>query len=134
VIPSTREEFKTWCLEQLGYPTIQIEVTEKQVDNRVDFALRKFMDYHFEGTEKQYYKYQIQSNNLATAIYSVAVANGGSGYNNTDVVAWAGTGHASNATINTDANGVIVAVCGGQLGRDWCRANGGVGGVHSYAR
>lgn len=112
MIPTTRAEFKTFCLEQLGYPTIQIEVTEKQVDNRVDFALRKFMDYHYEGTEKQYYPFRIQSNNLSTAIYSVAIANGGTGYSNTDVIVWQPNpqGHAANATINTDANGTIVAV------------------------
>lgn len=110
MIPITRAEFKTFCMEQLGYPTIQIEVTEKQVDNRVDFALRKFMDYHYEGTEKQYYPFQIRANNFSTAIYSVAVANGGNGYSNSDVIVWEGTGHAANATINTNADGTIVAI------------------------
>ena len=39
-IPSTRQEFKDYCLRRLGYPVIDINVDDEQVDDRVDEALK----------------------------------------------------------------------------------------------
>lgn len=57
--PTTRTEFKEWCLRKLGKPVIEINVDQDQVDDRVDEALAYYWDYHFDGTEKMYYKYQV---------------------------------------------------------------------------
>lgn len=57
--PTTRTEFKEWCLRKLGKPVIEINVDQDQVDDRIDEALAYYWDYHFDGTEKIYYKYQI---------------------------------------------------------------------------
>lgn len=57
--PTTRSEFKEWCLRKLGKPVIEINVDDDQVDDRIDEALAYYWDYHFDGTEKVYYKYQI---------------------------------------------------------------------------
>jgi hypothetical protein len=54
--PTTREEFKEYCLRALGHPVIQINVSEEQVDDRVDEALRFYTDYHFDASEKTYLK------------------------------------------------------------------------------
>lgn len=62
--PTTKDEFKKWCLRKLGSPTIEINVTDEQVDDRVDEALHYFARFHCEGTEKQYYKYQIQPQDI----------------------------------------------------------------------
>ena len=58
-IPTTREEFKKTCLEKLGWPVIEINVSDEQIDNCVDEALRYFAEFHYDGSEKIYYKYQI---------------------------------------------------------------------------
>ena len=58
-IPTTKAEFKEYCLRRLGKPVIEINVDDDQVDDRVDEALRYFWDYHFEGAEKVYYKHQV---------------------------------------------------------------------------
>jgi len=58
-ISTTRQQFKDRCLRRLGAPVIEINVTEEQVDDCVDDALSYWWDYHFDGTEKQYYKHQI---------------------------------------------------------------------------
>ena len=58
-IPASRDEFKEYCLRSLGKPMINIDVEETQVDDRVDEALRYYWDYHFDGSDKIYYKYQI---------------------------------------------------------------------------
>lgn len=58
-IPSTRDQFKEYCLRKLGKPVIEINVDDDQVDDRLDEALRYYWDYHFDGSEKIYYKQQI---------------------------------------------------------------------------
>jgi len=55
--PATREEFKRYCLRRLGDPVIEINVDDDQVEDRINDSLSYFYDYHFDGTEKQYYKY-----------------------------------------------------------------------------
>ena len=57
--PITRTEFKENCLRRLGKPVIEINVDDDQVEDRVDEALRYYWDYHFDGSSKTYYKYQI---------------------------------------------------------------------------
>lgn len=58
-VPSSRESFKQNCLRRLGAPVIEINVDDDQVDDRIDEALRYYWDYHFDGSDKIYYKYQV---------------------------------------------------------------------------
>jgi hypothetical protein len=62
-VPTTRDEFKEYCLRKLGKPVIEINVDDDQVDDRVDEALRYYWDYHFDGTDKIYYKHQVTQQN-----------------------------------------------------------------------
>jgi hypothetical protein len=64
-VPTSRFEFKEWCLRKLGKPVIEINVDDDQVNDRVDEALRYYWDYHFDGTEKLYYKHQVTSVDIA---------------------------------------------------------------------
>jgi hypothetical protein len=57
--PTTRTEFKEWCLRKLGKPVIEINVDQDQVEDRIDEALSYYWDYHFDGTEKTFLKHQI---------------------------------------------------------------------------
>lgn len=57
--PTTRTEFKNYCLRRLGAPVIEINVDDDQVEDRIDDALRYYWDYHFDGAEKLYYKHAI---------------------------------------------------------------------------
>ena len=59
-IPTSRNEFKEYCLRALGKPVISINVDDDQVEDRIDEALKYYGDYHFDATEKIYYKYQVQ--------------------------------------------------------------------------
>jgi len=58
-VPTTRAAFKEYCLRRLGKPVIEINVDDDQVEDRVDDALRYYWDYHFDGTEKIYYKHLV---------------------------------------------------------------------------
>ena len=63
--PTTKEEFKQYCLRKLGAPVIEINVDDDQVDDRIDEALRYYWDYHFDGSDKIYYKHQITQTDIA---------------------------------------------------------------------
>lgn len=58
-VPTSREEFKEYCLRKLGKPVIEINVDDDQVEDRIDESLRYYWDYHFDGTEKVYYKHAV---------------------------------------------------------------------------
>jgi len=62
---SSREEFKEYCLRKLGKPVLEINVDEDQIEDRIDEALKYYWDYHFDGTEKVYYKHQITATDIA---------------------------------------------------------------------
>jgi hypothetical protein len=57
--PTTREEFKEYCLRKLGKGVLQINVSDEQVEDRIDEALLYFHDYHFDGAEHSYFKHQV---------------------------------------------------------------------------
>ena len=58
-IPTTKATFKSYCLRALGFGVIDINVSDDQVDDRIDEALQYFAQYHYDGIEKMYLKYQI---------------------------------------------------------------------------
>ena len=63
-VPTSRAEFKEYCLRKLGKPVIEINVDDDQVEDRIDESIRYYWDYHFDGSEKTYYKYQITSTDI----------------------------------------------------------------------
>jgi hypothetical protein len=60
-VPTTRDEFKQYCLRKLGAPVIEINVDDDQIEDRIDEALRYYWDYHFDGSQMIYYKHQVTS-------------------------------------------------------------------------
>jgi hypothetical protein len=58
-IPTSRSEFKEYCLRKLGKPVIEINVADEQVEDRIDEALSYYQDFHFDGTERTFLKHQV---------------------------------------------------------------------------
>jgi hypothetical protein len=52
---TSRTAFKDYCLRRLGFPVIEINVDDDQVEDRIDDALQYWQDYHFDGLQKVYY-------------------------------------------------------------------------------
>ena len=63
-IPTTRATFKDYCLRNLGFGVIDINVSDAQVDDRIDEALQYFAQYHYDGVERVYLKYKLTSADL----------------------------------------------------------------------
>jgi hypothetical protein len=108
--PTNKTEFKTWCLRKLGSPVIEINVSDEQVDDRVTEGLKFFSDFHFDGVDKTYFKYQITQNNFPTSIFSLTLDSGGNSYTNSDTLTFSGGDGTANGSITTNANGSITAV------------------------
>ena len=66
-IPTTKATFKSYCLRALGFGVIDINVSDDQVDDRIDEALQYFAQYHYDGIEKMYLKYQITEEDITRA-------------------------------------------------------------------
>jgi len=69
--PASREDLKTYCLRRLGWPVIEINVDDLQVEDRVDDALQFFQEYHFDAVEKVYEKHQITQDDIDNQYLSV---------------------------------------------------------------
>lgn len=63
-IPTTRDQFKQQILRSLGQPVIEVNVDDDQVEDRIDEALSFYADYHYDGSVKTYYKYQLTQTDL----------------------------------------------------------------------
>lgn len=57
--PSTRSQFKTYCLRKLGFPVIEINIDDDQVEDRIDEGLQFWHDYHYDGSYKMFMKHCI---------------------------------------------------------------------------
>ena len=113
--PITRKEFKEYCLRKLGKPVIEINVDDDQIDDRIDEAIKYYWDYHFDGSEKLYYKYMMQDHDRRDCIKEINVVSGGTGYSNTDTVVITNDssdvyGKDAAASIVTSDSGVIIEV------------------------
>jgi hypothetical protein len=62
---TTRTGFKEYCLRRLGFPVIDINVDDDQVEDRIDDALQYWTDYHYDGMQKLYYVHRISEEDIA---------------------------------------------------------------------
>ena len=63
-MPTTRDQFKEYCLRKLGKPVIEINVADEQVEDRIDEAISYYHDYHFDGTEKTFLKHIVTQEDI----------------------------------------------------------------------
>ena len=66
-VPSTKATLKSYCLRALGSGVIDINVSDDQVDDRLDEALQYFAEYHYDGVERMYLKHKITSDDISRA-------------------------------------------------------------------
>ena len=58
-IPTSKSTFKDYCLRALGSGVIDINVSDEQLDDRIDEALQYFAQYHYDGIKRTYLKYKL---------------------------------------------------------------------------
>ena len=63
-IPTSKSTFASYCKRALGFGVIDINVSDDQVDDRIDEALQYFSQYHYDGVEKMYLKHKITQDTI----------------------------------------------------------------------
>lgn len=57
--PTNRQELKDYCLRRLGFPVIDINTDDDQLEDRIDDALQMFHEFNYDGTEYTHLAYQV---------------------------------------------------------------------------
>ena len=58
-VPNSRATFKSYILRKLGDGVIRINVSDLQVEDRIDEAISQYRDWHYMATTRTYAKHQI---------------------------------------------------------------------------
>lgn len=62
--PASRNEFKEYCLRQLGAPVLEINLATEQCDDLIDDAIQYFQERHFDGVSQMFLKYQVTEEDI----------------------------------------------------------------------
>ena len=99
--PSSRSEFKQYCLRQLGAPVLEINLADEQCEDIIDDGIQFFQERHFDGCARMYLKYQITQADIDRG---QATAKAGSSLGSAGIVTTTATAPASSgiSTIAVD--------------------------------
>ncbi len=62
--PSSRSDFKTYCLRKLGAPVLEINLAPEQCEDLIDDALQMFQERTYDGAAQTYLKYKIRQGDI----------------------------------------------------------------------
>lgn len=112
----SRTDFKNWCLRDLGFPVLEINVDDDQVEDRIDEALEYWHQYHWDGIEEIYMKHQITASTITLAAGGTAenfdlgeVVTGGTSGATAVVALELGTTNSGTVLKVKNVNGTFVA-------------------------
>ncbi len=57
--PSSRSDFKTYCLRKLGAPVLEINLATEQCEDLIDDALQMYQERTFDGAANCFLKYEL---------------------------------------------------------------------------
>lgn len=64
--PQSKTQLKDYCLRRLGFPVIEINISNEQIDDCIDEALQKFVQFHYDATVRKYIVHQLTLQNIQT--------------------------------------------------------------------
>lgn len=73
---TSRESLIDYCKRRLGFPVIQINVDDDQVEDRIDDALQFFQDYHYDAIQKIYVKHLVTQTDIDRQYIDMTQASG----------------------------------------------------------
>ena len=65
--PTSKSELKEYALRRLGKPVLDINVSDDQCDDAIDYTIQKFQQFHYDGAERVYLKHKITQADLDRA-------------------------------------------------------------------
>jgi len=63
-IPNSRQTLIDYCLRNLGEPVLEINVSEEQIEDRIDEALQFYQEYHSDAIYPVFHKHQITATDI----------------------------------------------------------------------
>lgn len=105
---TTRQQLIDYCLRNLGQDVIEINVSEDQLEDRCDEALEYFQEYHFDGTEKLYFKHLITGSSVDVSSPSGDFIAGETVTGNTSGASCVVYSFANNTLVTRAFSGVLV--------------------------
>ena len=82
--PSTRQGLIDYSLRRLGYPVLEINVDDDQIDDIVDDAIQYFNERHYDGIERAFLKHKV------TTAEKTILEGGGAGITTTTATSSSG--------------------------------------------
>lgn len=70
--PASRAQLKDYCLRKLGFPVIDINVDDDQLEDRIDDALQKFREFHYDGSELIYLGHEVTDGDISNTYVQLA--------------------------------------------------------------
>ena len=80
--PNSRATLKDYCLRRLGYPVLEINVDDDQIDDLTDDAIQYFQERHFDGIERVFLKHKLTEAYITTAKTTETTSSATTGINN----------------------------------------------------
>jgi len=65
---NSRQELTDYCLRKLGHPVVEINVSDEQIDDRIDDALQMYFEHHSDGSHRMIFPLKITDIMLARSV------------------------------------------------------------------
>jgi len=72
--PATATELKNYALRRLGYPAIDINVCDEQLDDLIEEAISHWQEFHYEGSANRFIRIVVTDAMKAAASSASAIA------------------------------------------------------------
>jgi len=68
---NSKQSLIDYTMRSLGEPMVQINVTEEQISDRLEDALQKFREFHYNGKQRMYITHQVTSQDVANKYITI---------------------------------------------------------------
>jgi len=62
--PTSKAELKEYALRRLGKPVLEVNVSDDQIDDAIDYTIETFQEFHYGGSEKVFLKHQFTAEDM----------------------------------------------------------------------
>jgi len=74
--PASKAELKAYCLRRLGYPAIDINVCDEQLDDLIEEGIAQWQEFSYEGSTSTFIRIQITEQMKSDATGADTLSNG----------------------------------------------------------
>ena len=65
--PTTRSTLKDYCKRKLGWPVVELNIDDDQLEDTIDDSIQFWQEYHFDGTTPEYISHILTASTLKLA-------------------------------------------------------------------